>query len=74
MASLDGRDDLSRRIERIDRRLGLIGHLFGLVLSFAIAYVVATETEKFFGRWAFAAAVVAFLVAGYLFNRDFDRD
>ena len=73
MSVLDGRDDLARRIERIDRRIGLNGHLLGMVMAMGIGALIARETEDLLGRWAWAAGVLGFFVAGYLFNRDFDR-
>lgn len=69
--------ELFRRITRIDQRIGLVGHLFGMVLAMAIAYIAAKELQQSFGLsegWAWACGVVTFFVAGFLFNRDFDRD
>jgi hypothetical protein len=71
----DGESETLRLIRRIDRRLAVVGHLIGLGASLAVGYLFHNLAQQSFGLsdgWASGVGVVAFFVAGTLFNRDFD--
>jgi hypothetical protein len=72
----DGEGELIRLLRRIDRRIALLGHLIGTFGSVAVGYLCYKVAQQSFGisdDWAVGAGVVAFVVGGFLFNRDFDR-
>lgn len=67
--------ELIRLLRRIDRRLALVGHVIGTCASFGVGYLFfyAAQQSGLSDGWAAGVGVVGFLVAGTLFNRDFDR-
>jgi hypothetical protein len=69
--------ELFRKITRIDKRVGLVGNLFGTIVSMGLAYIAVKELEQSFGLsegWAVIGGILTFFVAGFLFQRDFDRN
>ena len=71
-----GQDDIRARLIRIERKIGAIGYVVNVAASGGVAWIVYTTAP---GDWGISKgtagwiAFCVFLVAGYLFNREFDK-
>lgn len=67
--------ELTRAIRRVDRRVGRFGHLIVTATALFAAWFAYGAAIKHTGEgWAFAVAVVAFLIVGVIGQRDLERD
>ena len=64
-----------RRLARVDRYLRIIGRDINAAIGAALGYLVYKMIEPSWGdAWAFGAALVIFLGAGYFLNRELERE